>query len=50
MNPYRKMVYESISEMEIVVGKLSDNSFIVQEKKALSDYKKRIDVLMKKLK
>ncbi len=32
-NPFRKMVYESIAEMEEVVGKLEENSFIRQQQK-----------------
>jgi uncharacterized protein DUF4954/uncharacterized protein DUF6819 len=50
VNPFRKMAYESIGEMEKVVGKLSDNSFINQEKEALAEYKKQIEWLLKKLK
>ncbi|HLK28225.1 MAG TPA: DUF4954 family protein [Puia sp.] len=49
-NPFRKIVYESVGEMDIVIGKLSDNSFIKQEKEGLIKYKKRINGLMKKLK
>lgn len=49
-NPFRKMVYESDAAMAKVVGKLSDNAFIKQEKKALETYKKEIAQLIKKLK
>jgi hypothetical protein len=49
-NPFRKMVYESAGEMDIVAGKLSDNSFINQEKEALKEYKKCIEGLIKKMK
>jgi hypothetical protein len=49
-NPFRKMVYENGATMEKVVGKLSENSFIKQEQKALEAYKKDIAQLIKKLK
>jgi len=49
-NPFRKMVYESIGEMDVVIGKLSANSFINQEKEELKEYKKKIEDLVKKLK
>jgi len=39
-NPFRKMVYDSMEEMNVVVGSLQDNSFIRQEKTALKNYKK----------
>jgi hypothetical protein len=48
-NPFRKMVYENMEEMDMVIGKLADNGFIKQEKEELSAYKKRIDLLIKKL-
>jgi hypothetical protein len=44
------MVYESIGEMDTVIGKLSDNSFINQEKESLSAYKKQVARLLKKMK
>ena len=34
-NPYRNMMYDNKEEMEAVVGKLSDNSFIKDQKKEL---------------
>jgi hypothetical protein len=49
-NPFRKMVYENNEELEIVIGKLSDNGFINQEKEALKEYKIRIKELIKKMK
>ena len=42
-NPFRKMVYENEPEMNRVVGRLEDNSFIRQEKKSLEGYKQAID-------
>lgn len=47
-NPFRKMVYETTAEMNKVLGKLEDNSFIKQEKAALEQYKKTIASLSKK--
>lgn len=41
-NPFRKMVYESTEEMNAVIGRLQDNSFIRQEKEALKNYRKQI--------
>jgi hypothetical protein len=49
-NPFRKMVYDSIEEMNTVVGALTDNSFIRQEKTALKKYKKEIEALIATLK
>ncbi len=48
-NPFRKMVYESEEEMNKVVGKLNENSFINQEREALEAYKKKIQLLIKKI-
>ncbi len=49
-NPYRKMVYDSIPEMNEVLGKLEDNGFIKQEIAALQSFKKEITALKKKFK
>ncbi len=49
-NPFRAMVYESIGEMDTVIGKLSDNGFINQQKESLGAYKKQVAGLMKKMK
>jgi hypothetical protein len=45
-NPFRKMVYESPEEMNAVVGKLQDNSFIRQEKEALKQYRKEVEQIV----
>jgi hypothetical protein len=50
LNPFREIVYESASEMETVLGKLSENNFINQEKEALHEYRMRLEGLMKKVK
>lgn len=49
-NPFRKMVYASQKEMDKVVGKLSENSFILQQQEELAAFEKKISVLLKKLK
>lgn len=46
---FRKMVYGSEKEMEKVIGKLKDNSFILQQKEELISFKKRVGVIAKKL-
>jgi hypothetical protein len=48
-NPFRKMPFENQQEMEAVIGKLEDNSFIIQQKSALEKYKIRIAELIEKL-
>ncbi len=47
-NPFRKMVYETNAEMNKVLGRLEDNSFIKQEKAALEQYRKTIAALLRK--
>ena len=47
-NPFRKMVYESFAEMNAVLGKLEDNSFIKQQVSDLQAFKKEIAALKKK--
>ncbi len=48
-NPYRKMVYENNDEMNKVLGKLEDNSFIQSQYEALDMFKKNISTLSKQL-
>jgi hypothetical protein len=48
-NPFRKMVYESFAEMNEVVGKLEDNSFIKEQIMELKSFKKEISSLKKQL-
>ncbi len=40
-NPFRKMVYTSDEEMNAVVGKIEDNSFIQRQEEALSTFKEQ---------
>ncbi len=49
-NPFRKMVYDSPEEMNAVIGALSDNSFIRQEKAAFSKYRKETETIIQKFK
>ena len=49
-NPFRKMVYDSPEEMNAVVGALSDNSFIRQEKDTFKKYRKEVEDVLKKFK
>jgi hypothetical protein len=46
-NPFRKMVYNSQEEMNVVVGSLQDNSFIRQEKQALKNYRKETEDIIR---
>lgn len=48
-NPFRQMVYENSSEMNAVVGKLENNSFIKKEMSELKAYKTAIQHKLKKL-
>ena len=45
-NPFRKMVYSSEAEMNKVIGKLEDNGFILQEQKALQQFRKKVNGLI----
>jgi len=45
-NPFRQMTYENEAEMEAVIGKLEDNSFIQQTLADLKMYKKKVSGLI----
>jgi hypothetical protein len=49
-NPFRKMVYDTNEEMNKVIGRLEDNSFIQQQLADLERMKKQVKSLLKKLK
>ncbi len=49
-NPFRKMVYDTEEEMETVTGKLSENSFILQQVEELKTTKAAVQKLIKKFK
>jgi hypothetical protein len=46
-NPYRKMVYDTAAEMNAVIGKLEDNSFIKDQVAELKIFKKEITAIKK---
>lgn len=46
-NQFRKMVYDSQKEMEAVIGKLKDNSFILQQQEELKLFKKQAGAISK---
>lgn len=46
-NPFRKMVYDTQAEMDVVIGKLEDNSFINMQNKELGVFKRQVKKLMK---
>jgi hypothetical protein len=48
INPYRKMVYESETEMNNVLGKFDDNSFIKQKQNELEKIQAHVKNLKKK--
>lgn len=49
-NNFKKMVYDNQEEMDNVIGKLEENSFINQQKEELKQFKKITSALIKKLK
>jgi len=49
-NPFRKMVYEDVAEMNVVVGSLDHNSFINDEMASLQSFRKEMNAISKKFK
>jgi hypothetical protein len=49
-NPFRKMVYVTNDELNKVIGKLDDNSFIQLQAAALDDMQKQVKAITRKLK
>ncbi|AWO00423.1 DUF4954 domain-containing protein [Chitinophaga alhagiae] len=47
LNPFRRMAYENEAEMDTVVGKLEDNSFIQQTQADLKAYKKQVKEIIR---
>ena len=47
-NPFRKMVYDNRKQMETVIGKLDDNSFIKKKIAEMKTYRERAKELLKK--
>ena len=48
-NPFRKMVYDTKKEMEKVIGKIEDNTFIQQQLGELDTFKKKVKAVIKKM-
>jgi hypothetical protein len=48
-NPFRKMVYDTKKEMDKVIGKIEDNTFIQQQLGELDTFKKEVKEIIKKL-
>lgn len=49
-NPFRTMMYETEQEMEKVIGKLSENSFIRQQQQELETFTQRTEEIMVQMK
>ena len=49
-NPFRKMMYDSAEEMNRVIGRLEDNSFIQEQLAELDQLKKQVKAIIRKLK
>ena len=49
-NPFRKMVYESMGEMNEVMGKFEENSFIKLQIEELTNFKTTVSFIKKKFK
>ena len=47
-NPFRKMVYDNRKQMETVIGKLDENSFIKKKIAEMKNYRERTKELLKK--
>jgi hypothetical protein len=47
-NPFRKMMYSSQEEMDAVVGKLNDNTFILQEKASLEQHRRTVESILER--
>jgi hypothetical protein len=48
-NPFRKMAYDNEEEMNAVMGKLDDNSFINEQGEELEKFKNRVAIVNKQL-
>ncbi|HZI52269.1 MAG TPA: DUF4954 family protein, partial [Chitinophagaceae bacterium] len=46
-NPFRRMVYESQKEMEKIVGRIKENTFISQQQEELIQFKKSVSKIIK---
>ena len=50
LNPFRKMVYENQAEMDLVIGKLEDNTFIKVREQVFEEYKAVVHDIIEKWK
>jgi hypothetical protein len=48
-NPFRKMVFENDAEMDKVVGKFAENSFIKLKEEELIDYQKKLNAFTRSI-
>ncbi len=48
-NPFRKMTYENDQEMEAVLGKVEDNSFLIDFQKQVNSLQQEIETIQSKL-
>ena len=48
-NPFRKMVYDTTEEMNAVIGKLEENSFIKQQQDNLIIYKNEVNRIIENI-
>jgi len=48
-NPFRRMVFDNKEEMEKVWGRLEDNSFILMQEKALKTFKKKVNIILRRM-
>jgi hypothetical protein len=48
-NPFRKMVYDNMEQMEQVIGKLSDNQFIKQQEEELEAFRKDVSSILQQI-
>ena len=46
-NEFRKMVYETQEQMNKVLGKLDENSFIKQQREEFQQFKKQVNGLVR---
>ncbi len=49
-SPFRKMVYDTNAEMDKVLGRLDDNSFIQEQLGELNEMKKQVKAIVKRMK
>ena len=47
-NPFRRMMYDTQEELDEVIGRFEDNSFIQDQKKALETFSRRLDAFTRK--